>query len=93
MAADSFLPIERHYFDPAGALWKVERWEGVVTIQGVPTALRMGIEDVQAKSRSTLRVTDLEYGAQVPEALFEPRNLPQAVGSPVWDKLVAPVGR
>jgi hypothetical protein len=93
VAADSYLPIERHYFDPAGALWKVERWEGVAVINGVPTALRVSIDDVQYKSRSTLTVTDLQYGAQVPEALLQPNNLPEAVNSPVWSKLAAPVGK
>ncbi len=93
VAADSYLPIERHYFDPAGALWKVERWDGVAVINGVPTALRATIDDVQYKSQSSLKVTDLQYGAQVPETLFQPDNLPEAVSSPVWSKLAAPVGR
>ena len=93
VAADTFMPIERHYFDPAGALWKVERWEGVAVINGVPTALRVSIDDVQYKSNSTLKVTDLQYGVPVPEALLKPDNLSQAIASPVWDKLVAPVGK
>lgn len=93
VAADSYLPIQRQYFDPAGALWKVERWEGVSIINGVPTALTVSMDDVQSKSRSTLTVTDLQYGAQVPEALLQPRNLPAAVDSPVWNTLKAPVGK
>jgi len=93
VAADSHLPIERQYFDPAGALWKVERWEGLSTINGVPTALKVSMDDTQAKSRSTLTVTDLRYGADVPEALFQPANLPTAINSPVWSALKAPVGK
>jgi len=93
VTADSHLPIERQYFDPAGVLWKVERWEGVSIINGVPTALKVSMDDIQAKSRSTLTVTDLQYGAQVPEALFQPANLPAAINSPVWIALKAPVGK
>jgi Outer membrane lipoprotein-sorting protein len=93
VAADSSLPTERQYFDPAGALWKVERWEAVSTIDGVPTALKVSMEDVQAKSASTLTVTALQYGAQVPDTLLQPRGLPAAATSPVWNGLKAPVAR
>ena len=82
VAADTHLPIERRYFDPAGALWKVERWQGVSLINGIPTALSVTIEDVQTKSSSTMTITDLEYGSDVPEALLQPGNLPSAAGFP-----------
>jgi Outer membrane lipoprotein-sorting protein len=93
VAADSSLPTECRYFDPAGALWKVERWEAVSTIDGVPTALKVSMEDVQAKSTSTLTVTALQYGAQVPDTLLQPRGLPAAATSPVWNELKAPVAK
>ena len=91
VAADSSLPIDRTYYDPANELWKVERFQGVSTIDGVPTALTTTMDDMQSKSRSTLEVTDLRYGAQVPDALMRPESLPQAVASPVWASLDAPV--
>jgi hypothetical protein len=93
VAADTHLPIERRYFDPAGALWKVERWEHVAVINGIPTALSVTMDDVQAKSSSTMTVTDLAYGAEVPPSLVQPRNLPSAVTSPAWSTLHAPVGK
>jgi outer membrane lipoprotein-sorting protein len=92
LSADSFLPIERQFFDPANQLWKVERFEGVSTIQGVPTVINTSMEDVQAKSRSTIAVTDLQYDAQVPPALLDPAALPDAAKSPVLTSLSAPVG-
>src|SRR5437660_1757457 len=70
VAADSFLPIERQFYDPANQLWKVERFQGVSTINGVPTVLTLSMDDVQAKSRTTITVTDLKYGARIPEALL-----------------------
>ena len=93
VAADTFLPIERKFYDPANELWKVERFEGVSTINGVPTVLKTSMDDVQAKSVSTIAVTDLQYGATVPDALLEPDGLPLAATSPIWTSLNAPVGR
>jgi hypothetical protein len=93
VAADTYMPIERRYFDPAGALWKVERWEGVSVIDGFPTALSVTIEDVQAKSSSTMTITDLKYDAKVPDALLQSANVPSAATSSVWTALDAPVGK
>ena len=93
VAADTHLPIERRYFDPAGALWKVARWEHVAMINGIPTALLVTMDDVQAKSSSTMTVTDLAYDAAVSPTLMEPRNMLSAATSPVWTALQAPVGK
>jgi hypothetical protein len=93
VAADTSLPIERKFYDPANELWKVERFEGVSTINGVPTAITTSMDDVQAKSNSTITVTDLQYGATIPDALLEPSGLPQAASSPIWASLNAPVKR
>jgi len=87
------MPIERDFFDPANQPWKVERFEKVATIGGVPTPLTISMDDTQSKSRSTLSVTDLKYDAQVPEALLQPQGMPQAMKSPVWNALSAPVGK
>ncbi|MGH7894492.1 MAG: outer membrane lipoprotein-sorting protein [Candidatus Binatia bacterium] len=92
VGADSFLPIERQFYDPANALWKTERFEGVSTINGVPTVLTTSMDDVQFGSKTTLHVTDLQYGAQIPDALLKPEGLPEAVKSPLWKQLNAPVG-
>ena len=93
VAAHSFLPIEREFYDSANQLWKIERFDGVATIDGVPTARTISMEDVQAKSRSTLSASDLKYGMQFPEALLQPSALPQAGKSPIWTSLDAKVGR
>jgi len=92
IAAEGFMPIQRDFFDPANQPWKVERFEKVTTINGVPTPLTISMDDTQSKSRTTLNVTDLAYDAQVPDALLQPQGMPQAVASPVWTSLKAPVG-
>jgi outer membrane lipoprotein-sorting protein len=93
IAADGFMPIQRDFFDPANQPWKVERFETVKTVNGVPTPLLVSMDDTQSKSRTTLTITDLAYDAQVPEALLKPEGMPKAVESPVWGALKAPVGK
>jgi outer membrane lipoprotein-sorting protein len=93
VAADSFLPIEREFHDPANQLWKVERFQGVATVNGVPTVLAISMDDTQAKSRTTITVTDLEYGARIPDALLQPKGMPEAAKASLWTSLDAPVGR
>jgi uncharacterized protein len=93
IAADTLMPIERDFFDPANQPWKVERFEKLTTINGVPTPLTIAMDDTQAKSKSTLDVTSLQYDAQIPAALLQPQGLPQAVSSPLWASLTAPVGK
>jgi hypothetical protein len=93
VAADSFLPVERDFFDPANQPWKVEHFDKVTAVGGVPTPLSTTIDDTQSKSRSSLVVTDLRYGADVPSALLQPEGMPQAAASPVWTSLQAPVGK
>jgi len=93
VSADSYLPIDREFYDTANQLWKIERFQGVATIDGVPTVLTMDMEDVQAKSRSTLSVTDLKYGMQFPDSLLQSSELPTAGKAPIWTSLDAKVGR
>ena len=93
VAATGFMPIKRDFFDAANQPWKVERFEKVATIGGVPTPVTISMDDTQSKSRTTLSVTDLKYDAEVPEALLQPRGMPQAVKSPVWNAIDAPVGK
>lgn len=87
--ASTFLPIERRYYDVAGQLWKVQRWEQPAVIDGVNTSLSMKIGDVQAKTHSDLAITNLRYDAVVPDALFTAEGLTTAAGAPLWKSLAA----
>ena len=84
VAEDSFLPLHRDYYDGAGALWKIERFENVTTIDGVPTPLRIVMEDKQAGTSSELRFSSVRYDVAVPDELFDPKNLPKAAAHPSW---------
>lgn len=79
----SMLPIQRDYYDVAGTLWKTELFEEE-KIDGVPTPIRIQMKDLQGKSSTEIRVSDVRYNVEVPDALFDPMKLPTAAGSPVW---------
>ncbi|MGE0826186.1 MAG: outer membrane lipoprotein-sorting protein [Candidatus Binatia bacterium] len=86
VSKDSMLPVQRDYYDVAGALWKTELLEGE-TIDGVPTPIRIQMKDLQGKSSTEMRVSDVTYDATIPDALFDPMQLPVAANSPVWQSV------
>jgi hypothetical protein len=81
---DTGLPVERRYYDPSGTLWKDERFEQVSVVDGVPTVLAVRMRDELAGGSSELRVDLVSYDADLPDALFDPKGLRDAVDSPVW---------
>lgn len=84
VASDSWLPLRREFYDPAGMLWKVEDFAQVERVDGVPTPLSIRMEDVREPGTSELRVSALRYDATVPDDLFDPARLPAAADSPLW---------
>ena len=83
VSKDSLLPIQRDYYDVAGNLWKTELFEEE-KIDGVPTAIRIQMKDLQGKTSTEIRVSDVRYDVEIPDALFDPLKLSTAAGSPVW---------
>jgi hypothetical protein len=84
VAADSSLPLQRDYYAPSNRLWRIERFEEIKRIDGVPTPLWISMEDLQAGSSSKIEVSDVRYDVDVPDTLFDPGRLAEAAASPVW---------
>jgi Outer membrane lipoprotein-sorting protein len=84
IAIDSSLPLERQFYDPANQLWKVERYDQVTEINGIPTVLHRRMEDRQTGTSTDINVSEVRYGIDIPDALFDPAKLPQAAASPAW---------
>jgi hypothetical protein len=84
---ERLLPVERDFYSPAGDLWKVETFDNVVTIDGQPAALRITMEDKQTGGKSVMTVSNLRFGVEVPDSIFERRGLPQAAEAPIWKGL------
>jgi len=87
IADDGHLPVDRQIYDGSNALWKVQKWSRPEMIDGVPTILRMSMEDVQAKSRTDLEVSAVRYGLPVAESLFDPAHLGNAADAAIWTAL------
>jgi hypothetical protein len=87
VASDSSLPLDRKFYDPANQLWKDENFEKVAVIDGVPTVMTTTMNDVQAKSSSTLDVQDVKYNVDIPADLLTPAGLVKAASSPIWSSL------
>lgn len=84
VAVDSLLPLQRDYYDRAGDLWKTEIFDQVTVIDGVPTPLRIRMVNVQQNTTTEFKMSEVRYDADVPDELFDPQRLPQAVTSPLW---------
>lgn len=84
IATDSFLPLQRNYYTPSNELWKIERFEEIKNIDGVPTPLWITMEDLRDGSSSKIEVSDVRYDVDVPDTLFDPAQLPGTLASPVW---------
>jgi hypothetical protein len=84
IAQDTGLPLAREFYAPSGELWRVERFLDVTRIDGVPTVLHFVMEDKRERGRSEIRVRDVRYDVDVPDALLEPKSLSTAAASPLW---------
>ena len=92
VAADTFLPLQRDYYDPAGELWKTELFEDVSVINGVPTPLRIKMKDVRSEPKHRALFEYVEYDIEVPDLLFDPKELPQVADHECWQALLFSTG-
>jgi len=82
VAGSNYLPVKREYYDPAGQLWKSEVFDTVTAIEGVPTILHLRMNDVMMNTSSDMKITNVDYDAPVPDALFDPKQLPKVLDNP-----------
>jgi outer membrane lipoprotein-sorting protein len=83
VAADSFLPLRRDYYDAAGRLSKTELFKEVITFNNVPTPLLIRMRDRDG-AITDFKVTKVEYDVKIPDDLFDPNLLPKVINSPLW---------
>ena len=84
ITAGNKLPLQRDYYDPAGALWKTEVFNRITDIDGVPTVLHAEMKDVQAQTATELTISEVRYDVDVPDAIFDPMKLGQLADHPLW---------
>jgi outer membrane lipoprotein-sorting protein len=83
----TLLPIERTYYGPDNEIWKIESIERVTAINGVPTPLRFVMKDQEADGQTEIIVSGVRYDAEIPDTIFDPAALRDAVSSPLWQGL------
>jgi hypothetical protein len=84
VAKASMLPLKREYYAPSGKLWKVELFEDITVVGGVPTAMRRIMKDVQQNTSTELSLQELQYCGTLADVLFDPGNLANVALDPVW---------
>ncbi len=84
IAYDTFLPIQRDYYDSGGRLWKTKLFENVVTIDNIPKPLRVRMLDLQRNHSTEVTISEVCYDVDcLSKETFDPKKLPQAILSPV----------
>lgn len=80
----SLLPLQREYYDLANRLWKVETFDDVATIEGVPTPMRITMKDVQSNTSTELKLSEVQYCGDLDNILFDPEHLGEVAAHPIW---------
>jgi Outer membrane lipoprotein-sorting protein len=80
----TFLPVERDFFNYDRHPWRIERYSEVKDIQGVPTVGRLEMVDKTANDRTEFDFGHVKYDVQTPEGLFDPAELGQVSAHSFW---------
>ncbi|MBW1903476.1 MAG: outer membrane lipoprotein-sorting protein [Deltaproteobacteria bacterium] len=84
IAVDTFLPIQRDYYDPTGRHWKTKLFEDVVTIDNIPKPIQVRMLDHIRNHRTVITVSDFCYDVEsLTKETFSPEKLSEAVSSSV----------
>ncbi len=75
----SFLPLRVEYFDRAGDLLKVGRFGDVRSVNAVPTAFALDMENVRTGHRTTVTLLEADFARPFDCALFTERGLSRGV--------------
>jgi hypothetical protein len=84
IAVDTFLPIQRDYYDTTGRHWKTKLFEDVVTIDNVPKPLKVTMLDLQDNRSTEIVISEICYDVEaLSKEAFNPAKLSEAVFSSV----------
>ena len=84
IAADTYLPIQRDYYDATGRHWKTKVFENVITVDNIPKPLKVRMTDVQRRHSTEIATSEVCYDVEyITRDTFNPAKLPDAHLSPV----------
>jgi len=84
ISKESLLPLQREFYDAAGRLWKVETFDDVTVISGVPTPMRITMKDVRNNTSTELKLSEVQYCGSLDDILFDAKNLSEVSANPIW---------
>lgn len=73
--ADTYLPLQRDFYDVANNLWRTQTFEQVTFIDGEPTPLRITMRDRRQETSTIFTMSDVQHNEEIPQALFDPTQL------------------
>ena len=78
--ADTYLPLQRDFYDVANNLWRTQTFEQVTVIDGEPTPLRITMKDRQQETSTIFTMSEVQHNEKIPQTLFDPTQLRVAAG-------------
>jgi len=89
IAADTYLPIKREYYDRADRLWKVVTY-GERLIENIPTVVSIELRDVQSRDISEWKIEAVGYAHEkLAERVLSPAGLGVLQQHSVWQRIGA----
>jgi len=76
---DNYLPLQRDYYDRAERLWKSQYFEDITTVNNISTPLLVRMVDRQNLTSTEYKISELCYGANVPDEVFLLKNISHAL--------------
>jgi hypothetical protein len=86
VAADSLFPLQREYFDFSGKRWKVVQFKK--DSKDGAESLQVSMQDVIGNSSTDLTFTQAKELDDIPDALFDDLQMPQAINSSLWQEYI-----
>ena len=79
--SETYLPVQRDFYDRAERLWKTMYFENVLTIDGIPTPTVVRMVDHENGTSTEYKTSDVCYGTNVPDEVFKLSELPNALSA------------
>lgn len=73
--AETYLPLQREFYDVANKLWRTQTFDQMMVIDGKPTPLRIEMKDLQQGTSTIFTMSKVQYNEKIPETLFDPMQL------------------
>ncbi|HZR85121.1 MAG TPA: outer membrane lipoprotein-sorting protein [Candidatus Binatia bacterium] len=81
---ETLLPVKREFYSPSGIAFKVETFDSVSRVSGVPTPFHVTMKNVPAGTWTELQVTDVAYGIDLPDQAFTKDKLRTIADLAFW---------